>query len=720
MNRLIDGLTRYRRTLLVMAVLSALIPASFLPRLRIDNSIEVWLPKSSANYKLYQEFVAKYGSDEFMVIAAGVDDPFAPNALESQRTLGEKIRQIDGVDRVWDLPTLAQAIWAGGASWQDQARASPFLRSLVLGKDGKTVGLFVWFKNLKGAEARMRTVSAIEALVNSVSTSGFEVHMAGAPRMNVALDKASAHDSMIFLPLAIAACVLVLMLMLRSIAGVVAPMCAVGVSAVWTVGLMAMTGHALNVVTVIMPTLHFVLGLSNGIRLASRYEDNLRETRDADDSVRRTLRELLLPLMFMSLTMAIGFLSLLSSDLDPIVELGEFSALGLMIAFLSNALIVPGMLTLLRPTLPQHAVAPAPTERHWSARSGVAVARHPWLAIGTAMVLLGGCIALLPALRTESNVLKFFPDDSIIARDYAFIGERLTGFYTIELDISCPVDSGYETLAAIKKLDATVAGLPHVVRVDYIGKTDALPKSVLAGANGKTGPSPFSGLSDRFYAESQDKVSFRFCVLVNAMASSEYYPLIERIENSARETLRASSDFHLTGIVSLLNDAQNALVATQIKSFATAFGVIVAMMALLFRSLRAALASILPNLLPIMLTFGWMALCGIHLDAATVMIASVAIGIAVDNTIYFLAQYRAERVGGRNSDAAIAATFDRIGSPISNTSIVAATGFGIVAFAQFHPLVYFGVLTAVTMITALAASLFLTPACVRVFQVWGK
>ena len=718
MTWLIEGLTRHRRLTLVVALLSALLPASFLPRLRIDNSIEVWLPKSSVNYKLYQEFVAKYGSDEFIVIAAGVDDPFAPRTLELQHTLADKIRSIVGVDRVWDLPTLAQAIWSGNEGWQEQARASAFLRSLVLGKDGKTIGLFVWFKNLKGAEARMRTVSAIEALVNAASAPGFETHMAGAPRMNVALDKASAHDSMIFLPLAIVACVIVLMPMLRTVAGVVAPMCAVGVSAVWTMGLMVMTGHSLNVVTVIMPTLHFVLGLSNGIRLASRYEDNLRETHDADESVGRTLRELLLPLMFMSLTMAIGFLSLLSSDLDPIVELGEFSALGLMIAFLSNALIVAGMLTLLRPSIPPHSAVPA--ERHWSARTGVAVARHPWAAISVALLLLGGCVALLPGLRTESNVLKFFPDDSVIARDYTFIGERLTGFYTVELDISCPEDGGYETLNAIKKLDANVASLPHVVRVDHIGKTDALPKNVLAGASGKAGPSPFRGLSDRFYAEDKGRVSFRFCVLVNAMASSEYYPLIERIGKSARETLPASSDFHLTGIVSLLNDAQNALVATQIKSFASAFGVIVAMMALLFRSLRAALASILPNLVPIMLTFGWMALSGIHLDAATVMIASVAIGIAVDNTIYFLARYRDERTDGRNSEDAIAATFDCIGGPIAYTSIVASTGFGIVAFAQFHPMVYFGVLTAVTMITALAASLFLTPACVRVFRVWGN
>ncbi len=723
-DRLLDFLTRHRRVALISALLSVVIPALYLPRLRIDNSLEVWLPRASADYARYKAFLKKYGSDEFVILGAAVNDPFAPDTLDRQRKLAQKLRDVPGVDRVWDLPDLADALWAGKPGWEHDAQSSPFLKNMVLGPDGKTIGMFVFLRDASGPDARRNIVGKIEDVLGGFSQPDFETHLAGTPRLNVALDRASEHDSRIFLPVAIAVCIVTLLIMLRSVAGVVAPMCAVGVSAAWTVGLMIMTGHMLNVVTVVMPTLHFVLGLSNGIRLASRYDTNLQRYGDADRAVRETLRELFLPLLFMSVTMAIGFLALLSSDLDPVVELGTFSAAGLMIAFFSNVLIVPGLLTLLRPHAKPGSPLSGATEampHHWSARSGVSIARHPWLALSIALVILAGCAALLPRLQAESNVLKFFPEESTVARDYAFIGTRLTGFYTVELDVTSPADRAYEVLDGIKRLDKKASTLAHVVRVDHLGKIDSLPKSAASAGRTKSGTSPLSGLSDRFYSEENDQVSFRVCILVNAMGSSEYFPLLDSIRDAVkRADFPPDANVSITGIVSLLNDAQGALVETQIKSFASAFGIIVVMMALLFRSIRAAAASVLPNLVPIMLTFGWMALRGIHLDAATVMIASVAIGIAVDNTIYFFARYRDEKRSGIASLVAVESTFNSIGRPITFTSIVAAAGFGILAFAQFQPLVYFGVLTAVTMLTALAGTLLLTPACVQIFRVWEK
>jgi len=713
MSSLVGFLARHCRMLAILAVLSAAIPACWLPRLQIDNSIEVWLARDSDEFKRYQAFLKKYGADEFVVIAVDVIDPFAPQTLQQQRELAKQISAVSGVDRVWDLPGLARAFWADKEGWQDEARKSAFLRNVVLGPDGKTAGMFVWFKELHGPIARRDVIENIEAAIAAVSRPGFTAHMAGAPRMNVALDRASGHDSAIFLPIAISICFLALAIMLRSFAGVIAPLCAVGVSAAWTVGLMVMTGHTLNVVTIVMPTLHFVLGLSNGIRLASRYDANLPRMGDSTGAVRETLRELLVPLLFMSLTMAVGFMSLLSSDLQPIVELGLFSAIGLIIAFLSNILIVPGILTLL--SSPMHRMNARTT--HWSSPVVVAVARRPWSTVGVAGLVLIACASTLPRLQTESNVLKFFPDESEIVRDYAFIGQRLTGFYTVELDVRCPEELAYDTLDGIRRLDKAISALPAVVRVDHIGKTDQLPK--VAKSSGAE-DSPLSGLAERFYYEKDGEVSYRVCVLVNAMGSTEFYPLLDAIRAQARQSLPKGAKWDLTGVVSLLNDAQAALVATQVKSFASAFGIIILMIALLFRSLRAALASVLPNLVPIMLTFAWMSVRHILLDAATVMIASVAIGIAVDNTIYFLARYREEKSTTTDSLVAVRETLNSIGAPITYTSLVAAAGFGILAFAQFQPVVYFGVLTAITMLTALAGTLLLTPASVRAFGVWEE
>jgi predicted RND superfamily exporter protein len=683
--------------------------------LYIDNSIEVWLPRGSEAYRRYQSFLQQYGSDEFIVVAAAVEDPFAAETMKLQRELAARLSAVEGVDRVWDLPSLSDALWAGKPGWEQEARSNPILRNLVLGPDGKTVGMFIWLKSLHGPSARRHTVELIEAAAAAVSTPGFETHLAGAPRMNVALDRASAHDSAIFLPLAIAVCVISLALMLRSLSGVIAPMLAVTVSAAWTLGLMAMTGHSLNVVTTVMPTLHFVLGLSNGIRLASRYQAHFVHGQDHAGAARATLHELMLPLFFMSLTMAVGFLSLLGSDVEPIVELGCFSAIGLIIAFLSNVLVVPGVLALLhRPRAQATNVAAT----HWSTPAGMAIARHRGLAVTAALLLLVLCTAAIPRIRAESNVLNFFPQDSEIARDYAFVGQRLSGFYTVELDIRCDEALAYDTIDGMKRLDRMLSGQPGVVRVDHIGKMEQLGSRLGSATASGSGASPFSGLAERFYGENDGQVSLRLCVLVNAMSSSEFYPLLSTIRDDAAKTLPPGATWHLTGIVSLLNDSQRALIDTQIRSFAAAFGIVILMIGLLFLSVRAACASVLPNLLPIAFTFAWMAVRGIRLDAATVMIASVAIGIAVDNTIYFLARYRAEKLSSRDSHSAVEATFNSVGQPIVFTSLVAAAGFSILAFAQFQPIVHFGLLTALTMLTALAGALMLTPACAQLCRVW--
>lgn len=714
MKSLPEFLSRHCRLFAILTLLSALIPAFWLPRLQIDNSIEVWLAHGSEDYQRYQSFLAKYGSDEFVVVAAAVEDPFATETLRLQRHLADQIRATPGVDRVWDLPSLGDAFWAGANGWQDEARKSSFMRNVVLGPDGKTIGFFIWFKDLHGPLARREVIEKIESAVSAASRPGFETHLAGAPRLNVALDRASARDSAIFLPLAISICVLTLAIMLRSIAGVLAPMCAVGVSAAWTVGLMVMTGHTLNVVTVVMPTLHFVLGLSNGIRLASRYQAFVRNDEDSANAIRQTLDELMLPLLFMSITMAVGFLSLIGSDLQPIVELGIFSAVGLIIAFLSNIFVVPGLLTI----LPRAKVRRTAENAHWCSRMASVSASRPGLTVAAAVALIAGCSLLLPRLQTESNVLKFFPQNSEIVRDYEFIGSRLTGFYTVELDIRCSEDLAYDTLDAVRRLERDLAGQRSIVRIDHIGKTDQLPHRAAGAAAAKE--SPLNGLAERFYFEKDGEVSYRVCVLVNAMGSTQFYPLLDAIRTQAQKELPRSAKFDLTGVVSLLNDAQSALVATQMKSFTTAFGIIILMLAVLFVSLRAALASILPNLVPIMLTFACMALVHVLLDAATVMIASVALGIAVDNTIYFLARCRTEKGRHATSLEASCATLESIGAPVTYTSLVAAAGFGILAFAHFQPIVYFGILTALTMITALACTLFLTPACVDVFGVWKK
>ncbi len=715
MIRLTNFLARHCRGFAVLLLVSGLLPASFLPRVRIDNSIEAWLRQESPEFHQYQKFQDRFGNEEFVVAALALEDPLSEAHLTLQQELARDLAAIPGVGMVLSVPDLCRGL-RDLPGWKEGVRSHPFFRGLLIGPDGRNAGLFLMLDRLQGPEARRRIVEGIHRVTSRVEKMGVPVHLAGTPVMSAALDDGSEHSARTFLPVAVVVSLAILFVMLRNPALVIAPLCAVGLSVTWTVGLMAMTGHALNMVTVVLPALLFVLALSNGIHLASRFAHYREGSGDPNQAVRSTLRELIRPVSLSSITTAVGFSVLAVSDMAPVRDLGTFAAIGMLIALVCNLLLVPGMLVLLSPgSRPMRAVMQTPGLH----RAGMYTARR-FIRIFLLSVGLAGAGALFATqLTTESNVLKFFPRSSRIARDYAFIGTELTGFYTLEMDLR--VSKGDEKAAwdAMKALSKAVTARPDVVRVEHAASLDAFFSEMEDLTMGGL-PAGLSALRDAFrsrYRRPEDGfLHLRLSILTRAMESAAFYDLLAFVSDRAKEILPPVVSWETTGVVSLLNDLQRSLVGTQVKSLSMAAALVILMIGVLFRSFRAAAASILPNGLPIFGVLGVMALARIPLDPATVMIASVAIGIAADDTIHFLARYGDERRSGRGPEEATAETIRAIGSALVFTSVVAASGFAMLCLAPFRPIVHFGLLTGLAMLTALAADLLILPPCARLFR----
>lgn len=721
MDKLTDIIAPRCRWLAAAAIISVVVPLYFVAHIKTDNSIEVWLKSNSSEYRTYRSFLERYESEEFIVIAANMDNPFSDNAITLQQRLAEELRDIKGVARVIDLPGVCSAIWENKQLWQNQAKNSKFLSNLLLSKDGQTIGIFVWLERFENPGARRQTVEAIETAVSHFAGREFEPHLAGTPLMNVELDRGSQKASATFLPIALGISVLVLVFMLRSVSGVIAPMCAVGATTAWTVGIMAMTGRTLNMVTVVLPSLLFILSLSNGIHITSRFFDILARVDDHRQAVKNVLQELIRPIFLSSITTSVGFASLMISDMKPVADFGLYAAIGMLLSFLFNLLIVPGVLSLFHA---RHGHTRGKLKPHWSSTTGALMVRRRRLVLIVSVFALVGCGVAATTSTVESNVLKFFPEDSRISRDYTFIGQKLTGFYTVELEVRTEESDEYIVLESIERLAEVISNRQGVARVLHYGDTVSLMNSfdpAIFGVLGAAEPAKLlEDMLGRYRLKDDGIVSLRMSVLINAMASSGFYNLLNFIETEADKIFGQSASYNITGVVPLLNDVQKSLIDTQIQSFSIAATIILVMIGLFMRSLRAALASVLPNLLPVFAMFAFMALFKIPLNAATVMIASVAIGIAADDTIHFLSHYRHEKRAGLETVNAVSATFGKIGRAIVFTSIVTAAGFSILCFAQFRPIVYFGIMTGITMLAALAGDLFVLPACVRVFKLWEK
>jgi len=715
-----DFLARHCRVLAIVALVSLIIPGWWLRRIETYNDIETWLLRKSPEYRRYQDFLKTFGSEEYVVLAATMEDPFSAEGLERQKRLAARLEVLDGVDGVLGLPRFAASVWPDRADWREDALGTPFLRNLLLGPDGKTVGVLAWFRQGQAPLDRVRTVDALESVAREESGPGFELHMAGTPLVNVALNRTCVKDLSLFVPLALAASIGVLVFMLRTPALVVAPLLAVASTLLWTLGLMAMTGASLNMVTVTLPPLLTVLVLSNGIHLASRFSDKLAVLGDRQAAARETLRELIRPALLASGTTAVGCGSLMVADMKPVSEMGLFAGIGILIGLLLNLTVVPGVLSTLR----WRATPPSRTWTHWSSHTGVAMTRYWWIVVPAAAVLVVVCTVGISRITIKPHVLRFLPKNSLVKRDYTLINERLTGFYSLEVEARTDAAGEDAVLDAMDRMDKMLSDRPDVARTIHIGQiVPYIDRALLVGASEGIDERTTRFLNDirgRFRQQVGDHVALRQSVIVREYEGINVADLVDATVGEARRQIPPTASVAITGIVPLLKQAELGLVRTQIKSFALAGGISLLAIGLLYRSIRAFVVSTLPNLLPVAGTFALMAVIGIPLDVATVMIASVSISIAVDDTIHFLERFQAGRREGKDVAASTADAFAKAGRAMVFTSVVAAAGFAMLTLSSFVPMANLGLLSAIAMMSALAGDLFVTPAMARMLNLWAQ
>ena len=720
MDKVIEFLAARCRLLALICVLSTAVPLYHLKDARIDNSIEVWLGKETAEYTQYQEFLAKYGNEEFVAIAGSAEDPLSDDCLAIQRKLADQFHEIEQVGDVLNIADIADLLSHVRSNWKTILQQNEFFHNLLLGSDGRTFGLIVWLKRMNDPAIRRIVVERIESVVKEVAADKMDLHLAGTPLMNVALDRGSQNAAKRFLPVALIVSLGFLTTLLRNWRSVLSVVVAVAVTTVWALGIMVLLGKTLNMVTVVLPSLLFVLCLSGGIHIVCRFQSILLESDDFNIAIGGTLRETIRPVFLSNITTAVGFGSLMISDMQPVVDFGIFAAVGMLLSFVFNFMVVPGVLSILHVKERVSTVGWANFLLMLPAIGQIMVSRWRLILLFTGIVLVAS-VGLTTRADVESNVLKFFPNRSKISRDYRFIGQNLTGFYTVELDASTESSKGSKLLKAIDKLSVRFAELPEVAKVINYRNISMcfaeIPRPAFTSAE-IAHDNPLKLMLERYLYTQDDQSSFRMSVLIRAMSSKDFYKLLDVIEEEAKGQIGQLSEYTITGVVPLLNATQISLINTQILSFAVACSVILVLIAMFMKSIRAMLAAVLPNLVPIFLLFAMMVVLKVPFDAATVMIASVAIGIAADDTIHFLSHYRAEKLQGKSVIDAVKSTFQKVGRAITFTSVVASAGFMILVLAEFKPIQYFGLFGSVTMITAWVGDVFVLPACVASLKLW--
>ncbi len=711
----------------LVLVLLALGGGLSLPRLQLDTRFERMLNENSEAARRYREFKETYGHDEFILVALSGKDLFEVTGLDTMAAAMDRLEQSDHVASVSGIPQIFMDLYGGEdpEALREEITRTPFYEGFFISRDRSMAGLVVEAKNIDEQGAKQAFAAEVRDAVEPLRAYGYDVDLVGSVIINEALEALTMAETKRFFPVALIVSVLILVLLLRSGRAAGAVMLCGLVTILVTLETVALSGRPLNIVTQSFPLILWMLTLANAIHIVTRYQFHLGHVESPMAAAKASLREVAFPCFLSSITTAFGFISLVRSEVPPIREFGMIMAVGMVYAFIVNTLLGSYLLVLFRTRSPRW--VPQGDGRRFE-KIGVWTLRRPWPVIVVFVALAAVGVYSLTQVRGEGNSLDFLPDSTPAIRSFNKVAGTLTGIDTMEILVDLP-DSWLDTAqwAAIDGLCQSIGRMEGVSRImsplDYLRKLHQWDQG--------PGPEAYRLPENREQAQALvelvndedggglhrlvrgDGRQIRLTVLLTTTEPAHFRKLNTKI-HAALGQLPSPLSGHVTGRAPQMQHMQVALVESQRKSFSMAFVLVFASIFAGLRSFRLLLVSVLPNLMPILSTFTVMMLLDIPLDPGTVMVASIALGIAVDDTVHVLAGYRRQRKQGAGNRMSILGALRDVGPSITVTSLTASAGFFILGTSMFKPLSYFGLASGLAIVLAFLADLYFVPAILAV------
>ena len=584
-------------------------------------------------------------------------------------------------------------------------------------------------------EETHEVVAAVEATIAGHTIEGFRLYMAGTPAVTDALKIALQDDMKRFIGLAIGIIALLLFATFRTVLAVVLPLVVVLLALLSTIGLMGHFGTTIKLPTIILPSFLLAVGIGAAVHLLSIHAQRLRAGAEPQQAIVDAVGHAGLPILLTSLTTAAGLGSFAAAEVLPIAELGRYAALGVLIALLYTLVLIPAGLAILParriPPVTGISESPGRLDRTLTrvARWGVSNAL-PVTATSALAALI--CAGLAVQLRFSHDVLAWLPEDWPVQQATRAIDRKLGGSVALEVLLDTGSENGLhdrETLVRLdtiaKDLETTSASGPVAVG-STLSVADLLKEIHQAlnenrsdhyriPENPKLIPQEFLLFENSGSDDLEDVVdtqfrTARFSMRVPWLDTLAYPPFIRDVQARFGNTFGGDAEITVTGFMSLLSRTLDAAIRSAAQSYLIAFAVITLMMIALIGRIGTGLISMIPNLAPIVLTLALMHLAGIPLNLFTMLVGSIAIGLAVDDTVHFMHHFHRYLARTGNVEEAVRMTLLTSGRAMLATSIILSAGFFIFCFATMSNLIHFGLLTGITILTALAADFLLAPA----------
>ncbi len=754
---------KFRFLLLFIVIASTGVMGYYASKVQIGYDFARAIPTDNPKYKTYQEFRKKFGEDgNMMVVGIQTDGIFQEKFFNSYRGLLEQIKQSKGVEDVLAMPTavnlvkdslseklVPDTIFANGPLTQAQIDSSsaiflnlPFYRSLLYNPETNA-----WLMAVRINKEILNTKNRnaiVNGLRDKIETFGKEhnmpVYLSGLPLIRSDLSSRVENEMRWFLLASVGLSALILLLFFRSTTSTLLSLAVVIIGVLWSMATIHLMGYKISLLTALIPPLLVVIGIPNCIYFLNKFHTAYLETKDKKKALVTMISRMGIVTLFCNLAAAIGFAVFALTKSEILKEFGAVAGINIMILFFISLILIPVVLSLL----------PAPKARHtkyldnprlnrWLDRLERWSINHRKLIYVVTGVIIAVSAAGIMQLKSVGYIVDDLPKTDKLYTDLKFFETNFKGVMPLEIVVDTKQKNGLrknplQTFKKIDSLSAYIAAQPSMARPlsivegmkfakqafyegdsAYYATPDeyvmpAMAQYLAIKRDSSTKENSFTKLVTSFMDTTRQQA--RISVSMADVGSTRLPEILDSIGQKAAEIFpKDKYDIQLTGTSVTFLEGSRFIINGLQESIGWAFLLIALCMLYLFRSFRILVCSLIPNIIPLIITAGVMGWAGVAIKPSTVLVFSVALGIAIDVTIRFLVNYKQE-LARNNYDLkkTVIDTIHHTGISIIYTSLVLIAGFVIFCFSGFGGTQALGWLTSLTLITATITNLVLLPA----------
>ena len=770
--KIADLIIRFRALLMALILVITAIMGWYAARVEMSYDLNRTVPPEDPDMVYLNRFRENFGEDGNM-IAVGLQDSsvFSLEQFKNFERFCAEVKKIDGVKEVLSLPAvrilskdtvnskfLFQPLFP--ADIQSQSDLDSLLgvfggqgfyeNQLVNNSTGATMALVAVESDVIKSVKRVQLTNALlKAGSAFTEQTGIELHYAGLPFIRAQIAEQVRKELSFFLYLSALVTGVIMLIFFRSFRAVLFSLLMISILVVWTLGTINLFGFKITMLSGLIPPVIVTIGITNAIYLLNKYHVEYYRRKHKLEAIRIVVQKMGLATFLTNLTVAIGFLTLLATDIPVLREFGIVAGINIIALFIVSLVMIPGILMWM----------PEPTEKHlkhlnfkilgaFVKYTDRLVSNERKLIYIVSIVLAVFSLAGMLRLRSVSYMVDDLPADSPIKKDLAFFESNFSGVMPLELEVKLQTKRrrpllDVKNIQAIDRFEASLDSVPGLSRplslISFVKAAKQgfynnnperynLPSKQEAGfiLRYLRGESDQSGLMKSFVDTtfSTMRISMQMADIGSERMDSLIRYVIEPkaaiLVADLKENLRSKSDsvsVGVTGSSKIFIKGNSFLINNLTESLILACILITLSMALLFANVRMILISLVPNLLALMITAGLMGYFDIPLKASTALIFSITFGISVDNSIRFLAKYRQElHLTGFFVPRSVSESILETGKSIVYTSVVLFAGFIIFVFSDFGGTIALGLLTSTTLVISMFTNMILLPALIRTFD----